>query len=434
MLIVLLGLLTITIVSPAQKSITFVTLDNIGGVNFSLQGIDGNFYGISGGGAIVRMTPTGLLTTLYNFCSEANCADGSGPGPLIQGLNSSLYGITTAGGAYGYGTVFEFTAAGKFKTLHSFCDPNTCDDGYGANVLVLAANRNIYGLTTAAASGCVWPNEGGALFEVTPNDKFSVVAPVCYQDAEPPTLFAQGVNGALFASTWSFLIEHSYASSGGFYALNPQGAVVGGGEFCVDKKCDVSVHPVSAVEAPNGDFWGTWQSGQTLGGIYKFKEAEGFRPAFRITSNIVLTVFGSDGSVYGGDGGGTGSLIKFTPPKNVQIIHFFSPGKGGTPSVQHTNGDFYGSTGSAIFRLSTGLPPFLQTLPSAGKAGSVVFIKGTEISEATAATFNGISASFVKASPSALKAIVPQGVLGPVKVEVTLPGGHLLQGNFRILQ
>jgi uncharacterized repeat protein (TIGR03803 family) len=153
MRIALLGLTAITMASQAEASTTFATVNKTAGVNLTLQGIDGNLYGtmdggIYGGGAIVRMTPKGLLTTLYNFCAESNCADGSRPGPLIQGLNSSLYGITATGGAYGKGTVFEFTPAGKLKTLHSFCDPTTCDDGFGASVLVLATNKNMYGLTT----------------------------------------------------------------------------------------------------------------------------------------------------------------------------------------------------------------------------------------------------------------------------------------------
>jgi uncharacterized repeat protein (TIGR03803 family) len=73
-------------------------------------GTDGNFYGTTaaGGaigtngfadGTIFRITPTGTLTTLYNFCEQSDCADGSGPGTgLLQGTNGNFYGTTANGG------------------------------------------------------------------------------------------------------------------------------------------------------------------------------------------------------------------------------------------------------------------------------------------------------------------------------------------------
>ena len=55
-----------------------------------IQATNGNFYGTTSGGGtgvcsltngcgtIFRITPGGALTTLYNFCSQTGCADGSG--------------------------------------------------------------------------------------------------------------------------------------------------------------------------------------------------------------------------------------------------------------------------------------------------------------------------------------------------------------------
>ena len=54
------------------------------------QGTDGNLYGTTviggsefgaggGSGTIYQITPSGKVTTVYNFCSQANCADGGGP-------------------------------------------------------------------------------------------------------------------------------------------------------------------------------------------------------------------------------------------------------------------------------------------------------------------------------------------------------------------
>jgi len=53
-------------------------------------------------------------TVLYNFCSQANCADGAQPGSggSLVNIGGKLYGTTWSGGGNGYGpgTVFEFTS------------------------------------------------------------------------------------------------------------------------------------------------------------------------------------------------------------------------------------------------------------------------------------------------------------------------------------
>lgn len=100
------------------------------GASSLIQGMDGYFYGTNETtaeqGSVFRVTPTGELATLYTFCSLPNCEDGSIPkAPLIQASDGNLYGTTSAGGAYGLGTVFRVTLAGQLTTLHSF----SSDDG-----------------------------------------------------------------------------------------------------------------------------------------------------------------------------------------------------------------------------------------------------------------------------------------------------------------
>jgi hypothetical protein len=49
-------------------------------------------------GTVFKIAPGGALTTLYDFCSEANCADGQGPlAGLVQATNGDLYGTTFPG-------------------------------------------------------------------------------------------------------------------------------------------------------------------------------------------------------------------------------------------------------------------------------------------------------------------------------------------------
>jgi uncharacterized repeat protein (TIGR03803 family) len=80
------------------------------------QGTDGKFYGLTSkggsgsGGTIFQVTSDGAETTLYSFCSEAQCADGENPyGAMLQGTNGIFYGVTYGGGdsTCNCGTVFS---------------------------------------------------------------------------------------------------------------------------------------------------------------------------------------------------------------------------------------------------------------------------------------------------------------------------------------
>src|SRR3954467_9932806 len=88
---------------------------------------------------------------LYNFCSQANCADGGAP---IVGLtgdgNGNFYGITDKGGssAAGAGTIFKLTKTGNsyaYQVLHTIDCTNSCPDGADASgELVLDNAGNLY--------------------------------------------------------------------------------------------------------------------------------------------------------------------------------------------------------------------------------------------------------------------------------------------------
>jgi uncharacterized repeat protein (TIGR03803 family) len=142
--------LATAIASPAQ---TFKLLTRFNGTDgndpsgWLTQATDGNLYGITvfggansacgnglGCGTVFRITPAGKLTTLYSFCSQANCTDGAFPNAgLFLATNGNLYATTAYGGANtqgdGYGTVFEITPSGKLTTLYSFCSQANCADG-----------------------------------------------------------------------------------------------------------------------------------------------------------------------------------------------------------------------------------------------------------------------------------------------------------------
>ena len=138
--------------SPCQPTGALTTLhsfDNTDGSepNRVIQGTDGNITGnrtrrrfncrildAPGCGTIFKMTAGGALTTLYTFCSQANCTDGASPTSLIQATDGNFYGTTYGGGNsacdsdgfIGCGTVFKITTDGALTTIFTFCQQSNC--------------------------------------------------------------------------------------------------------------------------------------------------------------------------------------------------------------------------------------------------------------------------------------------------------------------
>ena len=61
---------------------------------------------------------------------------------MIQGLDGRLYGTTTNGGAFGYGTVFVMNVTGGLTTLHHFA---LSDGANPVNELIQANDGAFYG-------------------------------------------------------------------------------------------------------------------------------------------------------------------------------------------------------------------------------------------------------------------------------------------------
>jgi uncharacterized repeat protein (TIGR03803 family) len=112
----------------------------------------GNLYGttIVGGpndvGIVYELLAgTNTLATLATFSGN----NGSGPmpwGSLIIDTSGNVYGTTGSGGAYGYGTVFKVAAGTRaLTTLASF---NGSDGSYPWAGLIADTSGNLYGTTT----------------------------------------------------------------------------------------------------------------------------------------------------------------------------------------------------------------------------------------------------------------------------------------------
>jgi uncharacterized repeat protein (TIGR03803 family) len=226
------------------------------------------FYGGShgsglSGGTVFRMTASGALTTLYSFCSESNCADGSNPNWIIQAIDGDFYGVTQYGGSKGQGTVFKITPAGKFSILHSFCGSGTCGTGaLPQDGLIQASDGNLYGtafrggLEGCTGFGC------GTIFKVSPSThaltgiySFCAQGAPCNDGSNPYGGLIQGTDGNLYGTTYN----------GGAYGYGTIFMITLGGEltslysFCAGGgSCPDGSNPVEGLtQDTNGYFYGT---------------------------------------------------------------------------------------------------------------------------------------------------------------------------------
>ena len=122
--------------------------------------------GAYNGGTVFKINtqPPYTLTTLYSFCSQTNCIDGTYPaGGVVQGTDGNFYGTTLGGGTSGNcsggcGTVF--TLSGPSPTPVQFVSVTPCRlldtrPQYGGSGPVPGGTFQIFNLPQLAQSkGC----------------------------------------------------------------------------------------------------------------------------------------------------------------------------------------------------------------------------------------------------------------------------------------
>ena len=147
----------------------------------------------------------GTLTTLYNFCSQANCVDGYAPqGGLLQAADGNFYGTAHWGGATqgnGNGTIFRINPAGVLASLHSFAGYPT-DGAYPIGGVMQATDGNFYGTTSAAGAHFT----GGTVYKMTPNGTVTTVYSFCAltscnDGSSPYDSLLQSTDGNLYGTT-----------------------------------------------------------------------------------------------------------------------------------------------------------------------------------------------------------------------------------------
>jgi uncharacterized repeat protein (TIGR03803 family) len=417
-------------------------------------------------GAAFKISTSGTFKSIHSFCSERNstgeCLDGAMPADsLMQAPNGDLYGTTATGGdnrncTSSCGIVFKMTLSGTVTAIYNFCPDGTsgnCPDGeYPYAGVVEAVNGNFYGTTNEGGindkcndSSC------GTIFEVTPSGTLTTLYNFCSHSkcsdgATPYAGLIQATSGDLYGTT-AFGGDASVCQGGcgTVFKITTGGALTTLHSFCAVSGCPDGSAPYTPIlEAADGNFYGTTTAGGTYGGgtIFQITPGGDFTTIYSFCTlsdcadgeNSSGLIQATDGKLYGTTASGgahsKGTIFSITPGSVPTTLYSFCPNSGcadgASPNalIQDTNGDFYGTTGNggasnqgAIFSLSTGLGPFVSTQTTSGSVGAAVTILGTDLTKASKVTFNGTAAAFTVVSASEITTTVPDGATtGTVQV------------------
>ncbi|MBV9992449.1 MAG: hypothetical protein JOZ72_14300 [Alphaproteobacteria bacterium] len=113
-------------------------------------------------GTLFKIAPNGTESTVFLFCST-NCPDGGSPTTVAFNAAGEVFGITTDGGGNDGGVIYKQSGS-THTTLYRFCSQANCTDGENpSGPLTFAANGKIYGATQYGGA-----NHGGTVYELTP--------------------------------------------------------------------------------------------------------------------------------------------------------------------------------------------------------------------------------------------------------------------------
>ncbi len=310
-----------------------------------LQSADGDVYGVAemggefGYGRILRMSPSGRVTTLHSFDGYGG-TNGWGPmGGLTEGNGGWFYGTAYNGGIkertdnVGMGSVYKINREGLIKTLFYFRGTN---GEFPASRLLLGKDGCFYGTTPyggpAYAKGP--PEHGfGTIFKITPEGTLR-------------TLFSfNGTNGSM---PYAELIQ---GTDGGLYGTTRFGGV----DYGIP---DTRTQPAWALRTFGTVFRIT--PGGVFTSLFSFSGTNGARPSGALVQGRDGFLYGTTefgGTRYRGPDAGiehlfnetSGTIFRISTNGFFTSLFSFSGTNGSHRNaglVQAKDGAFYGTTSS----------------------------------------------------------------------------------------
>jgi uncharacterized repeat protein (TIGR03803 family) len=401
------------------------------------------------GGTLFKLTPAGTFTKLFTFTQTAGAfLNGDNPASaLVEANDGFLYGTTFDGGKQNQGVLFKISKTGTgFKVLHNFCSSANCADGTIPNSLLLGHDGNLYGTTLQGGSTVTCGSIGcGTIFRFEPTTGTLTVLHrlAGVADGVEPLGIIQATNGNFYGVSQG-LDVNSFNED--IFQFTPAG------KFTVQFKSVLFDIGISGLtQGANGNLYGAFEAIGGNGDINFFEVSTkgtgfvAFAPFTTLagTTNIPSLFLASDGNLWDTNftdsADPMGSVFSISPKDGAVLQTFaFDGANGNSPLagvIQAADGTFVGTTelggtltgggkkfaDGTVWTLDAGLPaptPALAAFtPASGAVGSVVTIRGNNFVGTTAVTFNGVSASFQVLNRQFISATVPAGAAtGPIKV------------------
>jgi len=371
-----------------------------------VEGIDGNFYGTTGGGGkfgsngtIYRISSSGAFQTLHSFGATGQ---GTPNAALVQGSDGFLYGTTFNGGKNGAGTIFRISVSGQFKTLVDFGGLS------GANpfdALMEGNDGNFYGVTSGGGT-----NGGGVLFKVSPAGALSILHNFTGggDGNNPVGGVVQGTDGNLYGTNdlggafgWGVLFCYSPgpvpSGQTRFHVLHDFNPATG------------SSPQVSLLQHTNGKFYGDTAVGGSVnsGTFYSFDAGLGpfisFMPRARnVGHGVKILGQGFTGATAVSFNGTSASFVVVSDTfiQAVVPVHATS----GLLKVITPSGTL---TSNRTFLVK---PQIVSFSPASGAVGTTIVIDGVSLTQTSRITFNSVAApTFTVDSDSQVTVTVPVG-------------------------
>lgn len=317
--------------------------------NNLLKATNGKFYGVTtyGGsedeGVLFEYDPVGGTYTILHFF-DYETTGGYPLGSLIES-GGKLYGLTSGGGNFDGGSLFEYDLAGSgtITFLYQF-DPATGSNPYNS---LIELNGKFYGTTSYGGSGLV-----GVLFEFDPStDVYTVLHEFQYGNGSFPYATPIESGGKLYGVTNGGgvsdvgVIYEFDLSSNTYNVLHNFDGANGGS-------------PYGSLLESGGKFYGMALQFLGPGVVYEFDPAGS--GTYTVLHNFDFdsgveplgSLLESGGKFYGmtlgGGTNGNGVLFEYDPSGGGThtVLHNFEYESGAFPrgSLMESDGKFYGLT------------------------------------------------------------------------------------------
>jgi uncharacterized repeat protein (TIGR03803 family) len=328
--------------------------------NAVIESTDGSIYGLSKMGCKNCDMGQGQ-GVLFEYDLESNtnkvlfdftAVSGHTPrGKLTQAGNGKLYGLTSLGGQFNFGTIFEYDAATNvFTKLHDFNGA----EGKDARYSLIEVDNTLYGVTFFGGA-----NDYGVVFSYNLSTQ---VYDVIHDFIDPLTEGKRPVGDLLYDGAGKLygLVSQSFD---GIYSIDLSDNTFQH-EFDFSNFVDHGANPVSIVFGPNGKIYGSnYEGGVNNNGIlfefdvntHQFTKKVDFQNAVTGRTPNCNLIVASDGKIYGFTqlGGefdhSSGKIFSYDPGLNELELHHefnqFNQVNGVMPLgqlLEYENGKFLG--------------------------------------------------------------------------------------------